>query len=358
MCRRTNRRKWLILDREAHGGVGGTKVVVKAGVWEAPGEIHYREWADPELTPELVLIRVCACGFCGSDPHIIEGNLRVGRPPQVLGHEVAGEVVAIGSAVAGVDVGWRVGCNPYAYCGACPWCLAGQPDHCRRKYFSAKGFAELAVYKPEQLFRLPDGVTMSQGAFLEPVAVALHALDVSEAQPGDHVLVMGAGALGLLLCQLAKRGGAATVSVSEPRARNRALAIELGADRAFDPLQDDLEAIARATGARGGFDVIFEAAGAPQALELAPTLASTRGRVIVVGVFERSTEIRIRPFRLYEREISIRGTNSYDRTFPRALALLDRLALDPLLTTEPLSQIAAIYERHKAGAYVKAQVSP
>jgi L-iditol 2-dehydrogenase len=331
---------------------------VRAGVWEGVGEIRCREWADPELTPELVLIRVGACGFCGSDPHIIDGNLRVGRPPQVLGHEVAGEVVAVGSAVAGVEVGWRVACNPYAYCGACPWCRAGQPDHCRHKCFSAKGFAELAVYRPEQLFRLPDDVTMTRGAFLEPVAVALHALDVSGLAPGEHVLVMGAGAVGLLLCQLAGLAGAASVSVSEPRVHNRTLALELGAHRALDPSSDDLEAIAKETGDRGGFDVIFEAAGAPRALEAAPALTSTRARVVVVGVFDRSAQISVSPFLLYAREVSIRGTNSYDRTFPRALPLLGRLALDPMVTSEPLSDIAAVYERHKAGAYVKAQVSP
>jgi L-iditol 2-dehydrogenase len=331
---------------------------VKAGVWEAVGEIRCRDWPEPELGADVVLVRVGACGFCGSDPHIIDGNLPVGRPPQVLGHEVAGEVVAVGSEVSGVEVGWRVACNPIAYCGACPWCRAGQPDHCKRKYFSAKGFAELAVYRPEQIFRLPDDVTLSRGAFLEPVAVVLHAIDVSALEIGEHVLVIGAGALGLLLVQVAKLTGAASVTVSEPREHQRELALELGADRAVDPLTDDLRETARSTGDRGGFDVVFEAAGAPPALEAAPTLASTGGRVVVVGVFDRSSEIRVRPFLLYQREISIRGTNSYDRTFARALPILERLTLDPLVTAEPLSDIGGVYARHKAGAYVKAQVLP
>jgi L-iditol 2-dehydrogenase len=332
---------------------------MKAGIWEGIGSIACGEWETPAPRPGEVLVQVAFCGFCGSDPHIIEGNLPVGRPPQVLGHEVAGTVAALGDRVRGLEVGDRVASNLYAYCGACAWCRAGQPNHCARKYYSAKGFAEYAVYRPEQLFRLPDDVSLQVGAFLEPVATVLHAVEVGEVRAGEHVLVIGGGPLGQICAQLARAAGAATVMVSEPREAIRALAVELGADRGIDPMEEDLEAIARSVGERHGFDVVFEVAGAPAAAAQAPELVSTGGRVVIVGVFPREATIPVRPFLLYEREVSIRGAVAATRTFQRSVDLLPRLALEPLITAvEPLEGITDVYAAHKAGAYVKVLLSP
>ena len=332
---------------------------MKAGVWEGIGTIECREWDRPGIRPGEVLVRVSFCGFCGSDPHIIEGNLPVGPPPQLLGHEVSGEVVEIGDDVRGFEPGDRVGCNLYGYCGACAWCRAGQPNHCRRKYFSAKGFAEYATYRPEQLFKLPADMSLEVAALLEPVATCVHAVEIGEVRTGEHVLVIGGGPLGLIVAQLARASGAATVMVSEPRPRNRELAVSLGADRALDPTTDDLREVASAMGERKGFDVVFEVAGVPAAAALAPELVSTRGRVIIVGVFDREVTIPVRPYLIYEKEIAVRGAFATNRTFQRAIDLLPRLALQPLITAvEPLERIASVYAAHKAGEYVKVLVAP
>lgn len=333
--------------------------VVKAGVWYDIGAIECRDWERPQARPGEVVVDVAACGFCGSDPHIIEGNLPVGRPPQVLGHEVSGVIAEIGAGVRGWEVGERVGCNLYGYCGACAWCQAGQPNHCRRKYFSAMGFAEHATYRPEQLFRLPQEISLHVGALLEPVATCLHAVDIGEVSSGEHVLVIGAGPMGQIVAQIARAAGAATVVVSEPRARNRELAVALGADRAVDPGAEDLSEIAVATGARGGFDVVFEVAGVAAAAEQAPHLVSTRGRVVLVGVFDRAATIAVSPFKLYEEEITIRGAVAADRSFQRAVDFMPRLALEPLISAvEPLEAIADVYRGHKAGEYVKVLLEP
>lgn len=332
---------------------------MRAGVWEGIGSVTCAEWETPEPRAGEVLVKVAFCGFCGSDPHIIEGNLPVGRPPQVLGHEVSGTVAALGDRVRGFEVGDRVACNLYGYCGSCAWCRAGQPNHCARKFFSAKGFAEFAVYRPEQLFKLPDDVTLEIGAFLEPVATILHAIEVGEVRPGEHVLVIGGGPLGLICAQLARGAGAATVMVSEPRQRNRELAVMLGADRGIDPLSEDLRELAGSVGDRSGFDVVFEVAGAPSAATLAPELVSTRGRVVIVGVFDRDITIPVSPFLLYEKEIAIRGAVAADRTFQRAVDLLGRLELEPLISgIEPLEEITDVYAAHKAGEHVKVLLSP
>jgi 2-desacetyl-2-hydroxyethyl bacteriochlorophyllide A dehydrogenase len=332
---------------------------MRAGVWEAIGEIGSREWAQPTVEPGEVLVKVAYCGLCGSDPHIIEGVLPVGAPPQVLGHEVSGTIAEIGAGVRGWSVGTRVAANLYGYCGSCAWCRDGQPNHCRRKFFAAQGFAEFAVYRPEQLFELPSDVSLEVGALLEPVATSLHAVDVAELRAGENVLVIGGGPLGLIVAQLARLAGAATVMVSELRPRNRELAVALGADRGLDPGSDDLAAVAATVGARRGFDVVFEVAGAPKAAEAAVELLCTRGRLVIVGVSPPEATISLRPFLLFEKEIVVRGAVAADRTFQRAVALLNRLALEPLISAiEPLDDIARVYEGHRAGEYVKVLLAP
>ncbi len=206
---------------------------------------------------------------------------------------------------------------------------------------------------------MPDEVSLEVGSFLEPVATILHAIEIGEVRPGEHVLVIGGGPLGLVCAQLARAAGAATVIVSEPRQANRELAVALGADRGVDPTSDDLRAIARLVGPREGFDVVFEVAGAPSAAAVAPELVSTRGRVVIVGVFPREVSIPVRPFLLYENEVSIRGACAAGRTFQRAAELLPGLQLEPLISAiAPLEDIADVYSSHKAGAYVKVLLSP
>ena len=332
---------------------------MRAGVWQGIGTIRCADVPEPACGDDQVLVRVGFCGFCGTDPHIIEGKFPVGDPPQVIGHEVAGEIVAVGSGVRGLEPGDRVGCNLFAYCGACAWCRAGQPNHCRRKTISAQGFAELAVYRPEQLFVLPDHISLQQAAFLEPLATCVHAIDTSRLRSGENVLVIGAGPLGLIIAQLAQAAGAATVVVSEPRAANRALAVALGATAAFDPSANDLTEVARGISDRRGFDVVFEVAGTTAALVQAPALACARGRIVIVGVHDPEATVPISPYLLFAKELSIFGVVGENRTFPRALALLDRLALDPLVTAiEPLEAIERVYAGHKAGDYVKVLVRP
>lgn len=333
---------------------------MRAAIWPRLGELEFApDWPEPELRPDKVLVEVAHCGLCGTDPNIIEGRLAVGPPPQVLGHEVAGEVVAVGEEVRGWKPGDRVACNLFGYCGACPWCLAGQPNHCRHMHFSAQGFAERALYKPEQLFRLPEGMSTETGAFLEPVAACLHAVDVGEVRSGERVLVIGGGPMGQIIAQLAQLSGAATVALSDPRPLAREVAAQAGIETVLDPGADDLLALARAAGPRRGFDVVFEVAGAPAALEAAPNYASAGGRVVIVGVFERDLTVAVRPFQLYEYEISLRGSFATTRTFPRSLELLPRLRLEPLVTSVvPLEQAAEAYAGHKAGEQIKILFAP
>jgi L-iditol 2-dehydrogenase len=172
-------------------------------------------------------------------------------------------------------------------------------------------------------------------------------------------LVIGGGPLGLIVAQLASLAGAATVTVSEPREANRQLALAVGVDRALDPTTDDLHEAATLGGRRRGFDIVFEVAGVPAAAAVAPELVDVRGRVIIVGVFDREVTVPVRPYLLYEREIAIRGAYAACATFERALDLLSRLALEQLVSAvEPLERIADVYAEHRAGKHVKVMFAP
>jgi 2-desacetyl-2-hydroxyethyl bacteriochlorophyllide A dehydrogenase len=335
-----------------HGGS-----TVKAGVWLGEGKFECNEWNPPTVPHGKVLVHVEYCGFCGSDGHIIQGTLQIGRPPRVLGHEVSGVVAEVGEGVKGMEIGRRVACNLYGYCGACTWCAEGLPNHCLRKYFSANGFAEYALYGPGQLFELPDNVGLIEGALVEPIATCLHAAEVGAIRPGETVLVVGGGTLGQIIAQIARRAGASTVVLSEPEEWKRNLAVSLGSHDAVPADETALREIAARISPRGGFDVIFDAAGSLEAAELAPELAAVGGRLVIVGVYGREQRVALSPYAFYERELSMKGSFAALHTFPRAIGILHELDLQPLITAiVPLADVGEAYRRHREGSVVKVMV--
>jgi 2-desacetyl-2-hydroxyethyl bacteriochlorophyllide A dehydrogenase len=268
---------------------------VKAGVWVGIGEIRCQDWPDPVVDDDLVIVEVAYCGFCGSDANIIGGAMTAGLPPRVLGHEVAGTIVAVGKDVQGFSTGARVACDLFGYCGRCAWCRAGQLNHCSDKWSSAKGFAEYVAYRPDQLYPIGADIPFEHGAFVEPLANCVHAIDRASLRFGENVLVIGAGAIGLLALQVAKIAGAGIVAVSEPDPAKRALALRLGADLALDPASDGNREVCASIGSRGGFDVVIEASGSPTAAAEGPYLLASRGRVVIVSTFDRDTVIAFSP---------------------------------------------------------------
>ena len=332
---------------------------MKAGVWTGHGQLVFQDWPDPDVAEDGVLVKVAYSGMCGSDAHVIEGDLPTGPPPQVLGHEVSGTVAAVGSQVTGLEVGSRVACNFFSPCGRCPWCADAQPNHCRRKTLGASGYAEYAAYRADQVFVLPDAVPLDEGALLEPAATALYAVEQSGLRPGETVLVIGAGPIGLLTAQIARLMGAGAVVVSEPNPAKRALAKQLGFTRVLDPIHDELHPVSRSVSPRRGFDVVYDSAGVASVAAEATNLLATRGRLMLLAVYGSDVTIPINPRLFYERELVVRSTFATAYAFPRTVALLPQLQLKPLITAvEPLSSISDVYQRHRAGQYTKVLLEP
>lgn len=332
---------------------------MRAGVWLDRGRLECTDWPEPRLREDDVLVEVAYCGMCGSDSHIVEGNLPIGPPPQVLGHEVSGVVVEVGSRVRSVAVGQRVACNFFGGCGSCDTCRRGLPNLCRRKRFGAQGYAEHAAYRADLVHPIPDDLRLRDAALLEPLATALYAVEQSGLRPGESALVIGGGPVGLLTAAVAKRVGAANVVVSEPLAHKREMALQMGADEAWSLTVDDLVPRSLDATSGRGFDVAFDAAGVASLTEALPLAVAPGGRVLITAVHAPATRLAVSPFLLYERQVTLTSAFANNDVFDRALALLPSLGADRLITAiEPLEDISTVYSRHRSGEYLKVLVQP
>lgn len=190
----------------------------------------------PKLEPDGVLVRVMACGICGTDVHIYEGDKGAAdtTPPVILGREFSGVVEAVGEKVSRVKAGDRVCIDPNSLCGACSYCRTGIGHFCENMVGIGTtvdgGFAEYCAVPESQVYRLAAGTSFEEGAMAEPLACCLHGIDLCEIRPGSAVMVIGAGMIGLLMVQLAKLSGVRLVAVLEPVEEKRIMALKLGAD--------------------------------------------------------------------------------------------------------------------------------
>ena len=249
---------------------------MKAAVVDDRHGLHVVDLPDPTPGPGDLVLSVRACGICGSDLKTV-GVMPAGL---VMGHEFCGEVVAAGADVAGAwPEGRLVSALPLVGCGRCRWCLGGEPTHCETVDRigvggSAGAFAEFVRVDAAQSIALPHDVG-DLGALIEPLAVGLHTVVAAELDPGDRVLVVGAGPVGLAVSTWARRLGAGDIVVSDPVPARRAGASSFGASAVVDPSTDELGS---------GYDVVFECVGAAGLIESAVGVIRPQGRVVVAGV--------------------------------------------------------------------------
>lgn len=286
---------------------------MKAVRLEGVGNIALREVGKPAAGPDDLLVRIEACGVCGTDRHLFHGEFPC-MPPVTLGHEFSGIVEAIGTAVSGFSVGDRVTGDPNIACGSCPHCRAGRFNLCHNLIAIGirrdGGFAEYVVLPQKQAFSLPKDLKPTHGAFCEPLGCCLHGLDLAQIRPGSSVAVLGGGVIGLLTVQLARLAGATTIILSTRQASRRALAEELGATATVDPSACDIiDTVVGASGLMpGGVDVVFECAGVRETVEQSMRLAKAGGTVVIVGVMPQGMKAEFEPFDLLFRELRVLGS--------------------------------------------------
>ena len=305
--------------------------------------------------PGQVAVRVGAGGICGSDLHYFHdggfGTIRV-REPMVLGHEIAGKVAELGEGVTGLAVGQTVAVNPSLPCNACRYCLSGLQMHCldMRFYGSAMrfphvqgGFRQTLVCEAVQAVPAPDGVSVSEAAFAEPLAVCLHAVERAGPMVGRRVLITGAGPIGLLTAMAARRAGAAFICVTDLVDEPLALARKIAADATLN-VASDPEGLKAHEADKGGFDVMFECSGNQRALSGAFAAVRPRGIIVQVGV---GGEFTLPMNVLVAKEFDLRGTFRFHSEFATAVSFIAARLIDvrPLLTeTVPLQDALRGFE--------------
>lgn len=277
------------------------------------------------LRDDEVLVKVEACGVCGTDVHIVAGESR-STPPVVLGHEFAGSVVDGRGEVSKEFLGRRVAIDPNISCGRCYYCRRGLVHLCKDLRALGVdihgGMAEFCIVPVSQLLRLPEDMNPDLCAFVEPVSCAVHGIDRAGIKTGDSVVILGGGTIGLMMLRLAKHAGAAAVSVVEPLGWKRELASRLGADHICDPSEGDVAEQMAAVLSEGA-DVVLECVGKAATMELAIHLARRGGTVEFFGVAPIGVTIPLEPNLVYGRELTIVGSYVNPFTFDRAANVLN-----------------------------------
>jgi L-iditol 2-dehydrogenase len=319
----------------------------------APRDLRVDEVPIPQPGPGEVLIRVRAVGVCGSDVHYyVDGHIGDAVPtfPFTLGHEFAGEVAALGPGVSWPSVGTRVAVDPAVPCGKCEVCLEGNPNCCPNVRFPGSApiegsLAEYFVHPAELCVPLPDALDFADGALLEPLGVAIHALNLAKVRPGDSVAILGAGPIGLMLLQIA-RGVAGAVYVTEPIRERRTLAERLGARAVCDPSATDPVGWLRKETANRGVDIAIEVAWGAEAVTQAVEMARPAGKVILVGI-PRDDVVTFPAGTARRKGLSILMSRRMKFVYRRAMALVEAGIVDvrALLTHRfPLERAAEAFE--------------
>ena len=338
-----------------------------AVIIDAPGNMRIGRLPDPTPKPDELVIRVGACGICGTDLHIVDGDSPLVCYPIVPGHEFAGEVVAVGSNVPQgigtrdmqVTVGTRVAVEPNLYCGHCELCRTGHENLCLN--YSAIGvtvdgaFAEYVTVPAAKAYILPEHLSFREAALIEPISCAVHGMNRLNPRSGDTFLIVGAGAMGLILVQMALRGGASKVAVVDLNTQRLQRAEKLGVDSTQTDINKLLEDEPL------GFDCVIDVTGVASAIEGAFAATKRGGKLLVFGVAPSEARISLSPFRIYNDEITVLGSMAVLYSFGPALNLLSNGAFDTemmLTAALPLEDFPNALSMVRRGEGVKTQILP
>src|SRR5580704_5414067 len=330
---------------------------MKAAFYEGHERITVGEAKPVPPGEGQVQIKVSHCGICGTDLHVFHGKMdhRV-TFPQVIGHEMSGTIIAAGEGVSGWAPGDRVTVRPLDPCGNCPACRNGHSHICQKLKFigiDAPGAMQrLWTVPAHTLHRLPDHLSLEQGALVEPVAVACHDVRLGGVKAGEFVVVLGGGPIGVLVASVAKNEGARVV-ISEVNPFRLKLAAELGLE-AVNPREIDLVKFVQTETGGAGADVVFEVSSSAAGAEMMTKLPRVRGRIVVVAVFSDPPKVDL--FQFFWRELQLIGVRVYEpEDFDKAIeiAASGRLPLDRMITNvAPLEGLEPAFRQLESGGSV------
>ena len=336
---------------------------MKAALFYEANDMRIEDIPMPKVGADDVLIKVHACGICGTDVHIFSGDEGCFPTPRgtALGHEFAGEVVEVGANVTTLKVGDRACVDPNWLCNRCSYCLEGIGHFCENMTGIGTsingGFEEYCVVPYWQAYKFSDTLPYEAAAMAEPVSCCLHGIDLCGIKPGATVAIIGCGMIGLLMLQLAKLSGAAKIIAIEPVESKRQQALNLGADLTFNPIGCDLDAEIKKAGIKR-IDTVIECVGKTSTIEQAIQIAGNYSTVMMFGLTAPNDTITVKPFEIFKKEITLKSSFINPYTLTRALALIESGKIDvtsmiyeraPL---EELPEILANPERRREGKVV------
>jgi 2-desacetyl-2-hydroxyethyl bacteriochlorophyllide A dehydrogenase len=330
---------------------------MRAVVVEEPGSIAVTSVKDPTPERREVVLAVDGCGICGTDVHLLDGELPYRPYPVIPGHEFAGTVVGVGSDVTEFAEGDRIAVDPNIFCGECHYCSIGHGNLC--VHYGALGVtrdgacAEFLAVPVGNCFAVPDSIPLEHAPLIEPLSCAVHGFDLLPGRVGEHYLIYGAGTMGLMMAQLAQRAGAASVSVVDLNDARLAVARGLGVDGAGSRA-DEFDR-------PEGWEVVVDCTGVVPAIEDALTRVRPGGTMQIFGVAAADARASFSPFDVYKNEITIVGSMAVLHSFGRAVDLMAKNVIDANVLISDrygLDEYPAAVDAFRRGVGRKLQVRP
>lgn len=302
---------------------------MKAAVLRGPKDVRVEEFPEPPMNENCVKIAVAYCGLCGTDFHKFSGKSG-SRPvtyPVPLGHEASGVVVEVGKDVTQFKVGDRVTVDPNWSCGKCHWCHKGKRHLCRNSKGVVKGMAEFICPPEENVYHIPDSLSLRDAALTEPLSCCLHGIELLDVKMGDVVVIIGMGAIGLMMLQLCLKASAGKIIVVEPIEEKRETALKMGASLFINPQTEDVAKVIKENGITC-VDKVLECVGLVPTAQLALEVADPGATVVLFGVSDNGAILPVDLYKAFTKELTIKTSYVNPGTMPAAIDLLEKKAIE------------------------------
>ena len=333
---------------------------MKAVIVEEYGHAELKDLPLRAVGHEEVKVRIAYCGIGGLDPYIISGEVPL-ELPWHLGYQASGIIEELDShaTARGLKVGDRVALDQHDFCGSCYNCMHDRQNFCENlnNSFMDAMMAEYNVVHQKQVWKIPDSVSLEEATLVENTGAALPAITLAPFGIGDSFMLLGAGTCGLIIMQLAKLQGATRITVVEPVAAKRKLALQLGADHIIDPRSQDVVKEAMAITGGRGFDRIVEGSGDSSMFPLCIEMLAQCGKIVIYSIYPEHPTLQVDFDKIFFKEASIQAVFGQPNLFPRAVDILPKLNLKPMLgPVYPLEEWDKALEAHKTGEYARVLV--
>jgi threonine dehydrogenase-like Zn-dependent dehydrogenase len=298
---------------------------------------------------------VAYAALCATDVHQVTMGVMGAKPPAPLGHEASGTIVEMGEEAvkAGYKIGDKVTMFPVSHCGQCEWCKKGMTQYCINSKPTG-AFAEYVVTDVKTIYKLPDDADLKSYAIVEPTNCCLRAMDLAPIRHGATVCVAGVGGIGSIMLNQVLLSGAARITVIEPVAEKRQMALDMGAEYVIDPFNEDTVARAMEITEGVGFDYVFEMSGSPKAAETPLKILARCGTAIYFAVFPPTYEMPLNLHELYMKEGRIQTVFTTTTIMPRSIKMIKRMQTDKIIQKiMPLSEAVESFDVFKTSKYPK-----